>query len=302
VDAVEPPPSKAALELVFGHGVCSGLKPGVVSSVAPSGIPPMPAGAEDIDGPEDGVPSGEVEPMPVVGPVWAKAATPPTDQMVAARMAAKVELYLIVSLRRFSARPTGCKTRMGWNWFPHCLGIPEPARHGRAHTLSLHKVVSLWRSGQITKRSSSHFVRTNVISSVAPTRERRARELITDVAGQSRMTMSNSPQTSANFKINVVRFRPRDASAFPGKRTRDVSTHDVYDLLDLSRYELCDHSRHEPDSRKPGFDDFRHRIRVNIAALVFLVALVGLAAADVLKLEETQMSCAVETVPCGPLI
>jgi hypothetical protein len=115
-------------------------------------------------------------------------------------------------------------------------------------------------------------------------------------------TMNNSPQTSANSGMNVVRLRRRDATAFPRKRTRDVATHDVCELLDLSRYERCDYSRHEPDSPKSGLDDFRHRMRVNIAALIFLVALVGLAAADVLKLEETQMSCAVETVPCGPLI
>ena len=43
-------------------------------------------------------------------------------------------------------------------------------------------------------------------------------------------------------------------------------------------------------------------MRVNIAALIFLAALVGLAAADVLKLEKTQMPCAVATFPCGPLI
>jgi hypothetical protein len=114
--------------------------------------------------------------------------------------------------------------------------------------------------------------------------------------------MNNSPQTSANFGINVVGFRRRDAGAFPKKRARDVATHDVSELLDLSRYELCDHSRHDPDSRKSGLDDFRHRMRVNIAALIFVVALAGLAAADVLKLEEAQMSCPVETAPCGPLI
>ena len=123
--------------------------------------------------------------------------------------------------------------------------------------------------------------------------------------------MNNSPQTTANSGgksgINVVRFRRRDASAFPRKRTRDVATHDlathdICELLDLSRYERCDYSRHEPDSPKSGLDGFRHRMRVNIAALIFLAALVGLAAADVLKLEKTQMSCAVETVPCGPLI
>jgi hypothetical protein len=103
VDTVEPPPSKAALELVVGHGVCIGLKPGVLSSVAPSGIPPMPAEVEDVDGSEDRVPSGEVEPMPIVGLVWAKAATPPMDQMIAVTATAKVKLYLIVSLRCFRA-------------------------------------------------------------------------------------------------------------------------------------------------------------------------------------------------------
>jgi hypothetical protein len=31
-------------------------------------------------------------------------------------------------------------------------------------------------------------------------------------------------------------------------------------------------------------DDFEHRMRANIAALIFLIALAGLAATDVLKL------------------
>ena len=114
--------------------------------------------------------------------------------------------------------------------------------------------------------------------------------------------MNNTPQTNANSAMNVVRFRPRNASAFPKKRAGNASTHNVCALLDLSRYELCDHSRHDPDSRKPGLDDFRHRMRVSIAAFFFLIALVGLAAADVLKLEEVQMSCPIETTPCGPLI
>jgi hypothetical protein len=64
VPTVEPPPSKAPLEVVFGHGIASGLMPGVLSSVAPSGIPLPPL---DVEG-SDRVPSGEVEPMPVVGP------------------------------------------------------------------------------------------------------------------------------------------------------------------------------------------------------------------------------------------
>jgi hypothetical protein len=110
--------------------------------------------------------------------------------------------------------------------------------------------------------------------------------------------MDDTPQTSANFEMNVVRFRSRDATAFPGKRARDVSTNDVCEVLDLSRYELRDHSRHDPDSRKPGLDDFKYRMRLNIAALIFVVALAGLAAADVLKLE-ARISCPVETACYG---
>jgi hypothetical protein len=105
VDTVEPPPSKAELELafVFGQGACSGLRPGVLSSVAPSGISPTPA---DVDGPEDRDPSGDVEPIPVVGPACAKAVPLPKDQMNAAKVAtAKVKLCRIVCLRRFSGRP-----------------------------------------------------------------------------------------------------------------------------------------------------------------------------------------------------
>jgi hypothetical protein len=110
--------------------------------------------------------------------------------------------------------------------------------------------------------------------------------------------MNDTPQTSANFEMNVVRFRSRDATALPGRRARDVSTHDICEGLDLSRYELRDHSRHDPDSGKPGLDDFKYRMRANIAALIFLVVLVGLAAADVLKLE-AQVSCPVEIACYG---
>jgi hypothetical protein len=78
LDRFDPPPSKAAFELVFGHGIASGLTPGVLISVAPSGIPPSPdafAPSEELS--EDGVPSGEVGPMPGVAVVWASAATIP---------------------------------------------------------------------------------------------------------------------------------------------------------------------------------------------------------------------------------
>jgi hypothetical protein len=51
------------------------------------------------------------------------------------------------------------------------------------------------------------------------------------------------------------------------------------------------------DSPKDDADDFKHRMRVNITALIFLVVLVGLAAADVLKLE-AEISCPTKTAPC----
>jgi hypothetical protein len=84
--------------------------------------------------------------------------------------------------------------------------------------------------------------------------------------------------------MNVVRFRPREATAFAEKRALDASTGNTRDLLDLSRYELSDRSRNDLDLQKDGPDDFEHRMRVNVAAMIFLVALAGLAATDVLKL------------------
>jgi hypothetical protein len=86
-----------------------------------------------------------------------------------------------------------------------------------------------------------------------------------------------------SFEMNVVRFRPSNTTAFSEKRAH-ASSSNIYELLDLSRYELSDRSRNEADSQKDGPDDFEHRMHANVAALIFLVALVGLAAADVLKL------------------
>jgi hypothetical protein len=100
------------------------------------------------------------------------------------------------------------------------------------------------------------------------------------------------------FEMNVVKFRARQATAFSEKRALDASTNNICELLDLSRYELRDRSRNALDSHKDGPDDFKHRMRANIMALIFLVALAGLAAADVLKLE-AQLSCPTKTAPCG---
>ena len=84
-DRFDPPPSKAALELAFGHGMISGLTPGVLISVEPSGMPPRPDELElNEESPEDGAPSGEVGPMPGVVVVCACAATIPIQQPMAA--------------------------------------------------------------------------------------------------------------------------------------------------------------------------------------------------------------------------
>jgi hypothetical protein len=90
--------------------------------------------------------------------------------------------------------------------------------------------------------------------------------------------------TNESFEMSVVRFRPSDATAFADNRALDASTSNICELLDLSRYELGDRSRNDLDSQKDGPGDFEYQMRANIAALIFLVALAGLAATDVLKL------------------
>ena len=83
LDRPDPPPSKAEFELVLGHGIISGLTPGVLISVEPSGIPPRPDELNE-ELPEEGAPSGEVGPMPGVVVVCACAATIPIQQPMAA--------------------------------------------------------------------------------------------------------------------------------------------------------------------------------------------------------------------------
>jgi hypothetical protein len=97
--------------------------------------------------------------------------------------------------------------------------------------------------------------------------------------------------------MNVVRFRPRQVTPFPEKHARDASTNNICELLDLSRYESRGRLRNALDSHKDDPDDFKHRMRANMMALIFLVVLVGLAAADVLKLE-AEISCPTKTAPC----
>jgi hypothetical protein len=80
----DPPPSKAAFEPAFGHGIISGLTPGVLISVEPSGMPPRPEEVElDKELSADGTFSGDVAPMPGVV-VCACATATPIQQLRAA--------------------------------------------------------------------------------------------------------------------------------------------------------------------------------------------------------------------------
>jgi hypothetical protein len=89
-DRFEPPPSKAAFELALGQGMISGLTPGVLISVEPSGMPPRPEEAElDEELSADGTFSGDVGPMPGVVVVCACAAAIPIQQTQQPRAASK---------------------------------------------------------------------------------------------------------------------------------------------------------------------------------------------------------------------
>jgi hypothetical protein len=84
-DRFDPPPSNAAFELAVGHGMISGLTPGVLISVEPRGMPPRPEEAElDEELSADGTFSGDVAPMPGVV-VCACAAATPIQQLKATR-------------------------------------------------------------------------------------------------------------------------------------------------------------------------------------------------------------------------
>lgn len=82
-DCVDPPPSKAAFELALGHGMTSGLTPGVLMPVAPSGMLP-PVKLEPDEELSDDIPSGDVAPMPGLVVVCASAVTIPIDHTPAA--------------------------------------------------------------------------------------------------------------------------------------------------------------------------------------------------------------------------
>ena len=81
-DMLDPPPSNAEFEFVLGHGMISGLTPGVLISVEPSGM--LPGLDELEESPEEGTLSGEVGPMPGVVVVCACTAAIAIQQPMAA--------------------------------------------------------------------------------------------------------------------------------------------------------------------------------------------------------------------------
>jgi hypothetical protein len=88
----DPPPSKAAFEPAFGHGIISGLTPGVLISVEPSGMPPRPEEVElDEELSVDGTFSGDVAPMPGVVVCACAAATPIQQLRAASKSGYRIE-------------------------------------------------------------------------------------------------------------------------------------------------------------------------------------------------------------------
>jgi hypothetical protein len=162
-DWADPPPSKAAFELVPGHGMINGLTPDVLISVEPSGMPPRPDELESSgEFAVDGAPSGEVGPMPGVGLVCACAATIPIQQQIAMKNGYRIELpqfvvdvFLLVPCKANGQTLSTCGNRvsplclsehggvelvpsgeMGFVWWKGCRSAAEPLLPGiRGHFL-----------------------------------------------------------------------------------------------------------------------------------------------------------------------
>jgi hypothetical protein len=142
---------------------------------------------------------------------------------------------------------------------------------------------SSWRSRvEIDPKAQElSLCRNNVMSYAARPRNKGREKLLTGPPVKHHN--EHHAASKRIFEMNVVKFRARQTTAFSEKRALDASTNNICELLDLSRYELCDRSRNALDSQKDGPDDFKHRMRANIMALIFLVALAALAAAGFLK-------------------
>jgi hypothetical protein len=155
LDCAEPPPSKAAFELALGQGVISGLTPGVLMPVAPSGmLPPVRFEPDELS---DDMPSGEVAPMPGVVLVCACAATTPIDQIMKASgksgyrittslSSAKVSLQRFFGSRMLKAQSFSL---CGNQAPPFC-----PSEHGGSGTCS-DVIKGMCRNGAILSKVSS---------------------------------------------------------------------------------------------------------------------------------------------------
>jgi hypothetical protein len=110
--------------------------------------------------------------------------------------------------------------------------------------------------------------------------------------------MNDTPPITAKYDMNVVQFQPRRVSAFSGKRVPAVSADNIYKLLSLARYE----GRGDRGFQNETPEDFGRRMRANIAAFIFVVLLAGLAAVDVIKLEQRQIVSPAAAIPLSPMI
>jgi hypothetical protein len=85
----------------------------------------------------------------------------------------------------------------------------------------------------------------------------------------------------------VMRFRPPRSGGKSRRRASNASDSNIVRLLDLSKYER---PREAPD-------EFKARMRENLAALIALGLLVGIAATDFTDIEQLQHCTA--TSECG---
>lgn len=89
---------------------------------------------------------------------------------------------------------------------------------------------------------------------------------------------SHSDEPGQVPELQVLKFRPPAARGESSKPADDISGTNVVRLLDLSKYE----------KPRETTDEFKMRMRENIAALIVLGLLVGIAATDFTDIEQAQ--------------
>jgi hypothetical protein len=85
-------------------------------------------------------------------------------------------------------------------------------------------------------------------------------------------------RSNSDNRGKVLKYRPPKPNAESEKPAGDVSETNVVRLLDLSKYER---------PREPP-DEFKARMTENLAALVVLGVFIGIAATDVIAIEQLQ--------------